>query len=173
MQSIPAISADRTVTYRVSPMQTVSPAVEIFNVIALPAGQVNAPYSFTFKDGRWRAAVHQSRKHRSFRCRLVSSFQRSDAVRHSTGGGQLRNPADHFRLGRSCGERRGHNLTVAPAGAASPLVRNGSTVFPDASVGVPFIQPMVETSLAIRGGACAVHVGAERRIDAAPGSHAA
>jgi hypothetical protein len=44
-----AISADRTVTYRVSPMQTVSPAVEIFNVIALPAGQVNAPYSFTFK----------------------------------------------------------------------------------------------------------------------------
>jgi hypothetical protein len=45
----PAISADRTATYRVSPIQPVSPAVEIFNVIALPAGQVNAPYSFTFK----------------------------------------------------------------------------------------------------------------------------
>jgi hypothetical protein len=46
----------------------------------------------------------------------------------------------------------GHNLTVAPAGAASPLVRNGSTVFPDASVGVPFIQPMIETNFTIRGG---------------------
>src|SRR5205823_7415579 len=45
----PANFADHVFTFRVSPMQVVSPPVVAFSFHALPSGQVSVPYSFTFK----------------------------------------------------------------------------------------------------------------------------
>ena len=146
-----AISADRTVTYRVSPIQPVSPPVEIFNVIALTAGQVNAPYSFTFKvaGGTPPYSITQSPfiplpPGLTFNGLTLSGIPQ--AVGSFTIQPIISDSAGHVVNGST------HNLTVTPAGVASPLVRQGATTFPDASVGVPFIQPMVETGFTIRGG---------------------
>lgn len=147
----PAVSADRTVTYRVSPMQPVSPADAIFNVIALPAGQVNSPYSFTFRvaGGTPPYSITESPFNPlppgltfngltlSGTPQVVGSFTIAPII--SDAAGNVLNDV-------------GHNLTVTPTGAAAPLVRAGATVIPNASVGVPFIQPLIETNFTIRGG---------------------
>jgi hypothetical protein len=150
----PASTADHAFTYRVAPMQVITPTFGAVLLTDLPSGEVNTPYSFRFKlVGGAPPLTFTVSPFNPLPAGLALS---SDGVISGT----PQQPGNHTiqvivsDSAEAVLNVPGVPLVITPAGVAPPLLTliNGSA--PNASVGAPFVFARGEGALSglTRGG---------------------
>ena len=131
--------ADHRFTFKISPMQFVDPAWELFNVLDAPSGRVGDPYSFTFKVAGGTAPYTFA----------ASPFDPLPAGLTLSPAGVLSGvpaagAAGQYSITPIVTDANGDSaiaagvtLVIAPAGTVAPLARSGGNP-PSASAGVPY-----------------------------------